>query len=745
MTKVEIVRTEFYLGPTPTTQHASVGVAVALASELEGTAPLNAMPWRDVLARMGVDLGAALDIARPEDAPWILGELARISLAIQRAAGHGVNSAHVRRLPRLQGWEVRQVYEDMGVALWASEFSAGLISGTLAQVGADPDALVEAFGSDFKEYLAYAGIRALDPNSRLFMRAADARGVPWLNLDQRPFAPPVSDRFPPHGLIQFGHGRRRRVILGALPEGLPQQVLDRMHSPEAVRAMLTLAGVPIPRGDTSGISINRASRAVHAAERIGFPVVMRPALRPPLEAPSLVNLAYGPLNSPEQVGTVYESLAPHSRAQIVEEYVAGESQRWMIVGARVCAVARRFPATVRGDGSSTVSELIQRAASERTGPSGRAWRVLSGDQNDVDLRLYLQGLRRDDVLTRGEEAVLSADFSPFHGGTYRDCTDEADPRLEVLALNAARACGLDAYCAVDLVVTDAAAGQGVVVDVVSGPDIVGHHLPESGTSRDVAGTLLDHWFAGSEQARVPVLAVVDSDDGGRAAKAAEILAELLTRVDRRASLVTPEGVRIDGQWLVRHRSLSAATGAVVALADPRTELLVIAASASALAHRGYPFDRCDAAACLDSGPGSVHAERVGQEAEGQPAWDWVVEHCAGAAVISVDAPACRLTEARLPAEKVILISREAGASGIDEHLAAGGMALSLESQTAGNWIRLRRGGAERRLGPAGRLNGSGESAWLAGGEALYAVALALAIGVDESRIAGVVEDAAKAG
>src|SRR5690606_1856389 len=110
------------------------------------------------------------------------------------------------------------------------------------------------------------------------------------------------------------------------------------------------AGLPTPRHRR----VRSAEGAVEAAERLGYPVVVKP-----------MDLSHGrgvalDLKDADQVRDAYEKAYELSSAVLVEEYVTGNDHRVLVVGNDVVAVAERVPGHVVGDGESTIAELVRR-------------------------------------------------------------------------------------------------------------------------------------------------------------------------------------------------------------------------------------------------------------------------------------------------------------------------------------------------------------------------------------------------
>ena len=83
--------------------------------------------------------------------------------------------------------------------------------------------------------------------------------------------------------------------------------------------------------------VQREDDAVSAAERIGYPVVVKP-----------FNANHGRgisihLTTDEQVRTAFEVAREHSRSVIVESFITGDDHRMLVVNGELVAVSKRVP------------------------------------------------------------------------------------------------------------------------------------------------------------------------------------------------------------------------------------------------------------------------------------------------------------------------------------------------------------------------------------------------------------------
>ena len=104
--------------------------------------------------------------------------------------------------------------------------------------------------------------------------------------------------------------------------------------------LLASAGLPVPRSET----VDDEEGAVRAAQRIGFPVVVKP-----LDGNHGRGVCLD-LRSEEDVRKAFPVALRESRGGdvVVETYVHGADHRVLVIGGRMVAVAERVPAGVTG-------------------------------------------------------------------------------------------------------------------------------------------------------------------------------------------------------------------------------------------------------------------------------------------------------------------------------------------------------------------------------------------------------------
>lgn len=242
---------------------------------------------------------------------------------------------------------------------------------------------------------------------------------------------------------------------------------------------LDRANVPKPRYSV----VYSAQGAVKFAAKVGGAVVVKP-----IKGTRGRGVAIG-LKSAKEIATAYDQ-AKSSIGVLVEEQVIGTEYRFFVLGDEVLSVLGKTPAHVLGDGSLSVSELVD-AKNELRALNPRLMTSLIPKDDVVEQNLAKQGLAWDSIPAEGQEVVLRHEANISMGADTFDATDDVPDIAKQAAIKAVAAIpGLD-WAGVDVIVDTSteSAPAAYIIEVNTGPGIGGHHFPMRGMPRDLATPL----------------------------------------------------------------------------------------------------------------------------------------------------------------------------------------------------------------------------------------------------------------
>ena len=141
------------------------------------------------------------------------------------------------------------------------------------------------------------------------------------------------------------------------------------------------------------------------------------------------------MRTPEDLHAAVRFARRYEPDVILEETVPGEDLRVILVGGELAAAIRRTPASVTGDGTRTLRQLIfrQNAARRKEDPSNRIpW--------DAETRRNLAELGHapDDIPAKGERVRVRLTNNYHTGGTVEIVTDAVPARALRIAQRIAR-------------------------------------------------------------------------------------------------------------------------------------------------------------------------------------------------------------------------------------------------------------------------------------------------------------------
>lgn len=490
-------------------------------------------------------------------------------------------------------------------------------------------------------------------------------------------------------LYELGAGKYQRR-LWTMESSLTSSLGVKIASNKRLTSqLLHERGVPVP----FGVEVQTAEEAVEAAERIGYPVVLKPR-----HGHQGRGVSVG-LDSAEKVRKFFpltKQLA-RSTAVIVEQCIAGSEFRILVINDQVIAVTQRLPAHVVGDGLHTIQQLIDMTNADPRrghGHSTALTRIVADIHTEEALQR--QGLTLDDFPANGRHVQLKQTSNLSTGGTSIDRTDDIHPDSAALACHAAKIVGLD-IAGIDFVTRDITRSVwdvgGGIIEVNSGPGFRLHTLPSEGQPRDVGKAIINMLFPPGEPFQPSIVAVTGPSG-------VELTCQFIERIMRAAGrtvgLSTSEGIIIDGHRMSRSDPIGRANSRVV-LANPFVDFAVLQVEPADVQETGLGFHSCEVA---------VVTGAIGYTPTGLRSVESVLMQTAGndgTAVLDAGDPLSAQL-AQDAAGEVMFFSLDTGNPIVCQHLERGGRAVVTRTTPDGVVIALATGGSAVDVMPAMAVN-----------------------------------------
>ena len=610
------------------------------------------------------------DVAGGRDADWLeiarrtgrfdLGELlARLALELQRAAGQRGDLAWAERTEDPDVVAVYYSFDSEDIGLEAGEVSCDLLA---AIANAEDDAAPD-LAEDIDRFLRFADKRTLGPSAMELVRAAEARDIPWYRLNDA-------------SLIQVGQGKYQQRIEAALTSQTSHIAVEIASDKNMCNQLLSDLGLPVPKQRLA----YDAGEAVSAANRIGYPVVIKP-----LDG----NHGRGvTVNITDDAGAeaAFAVADEEGSAVVVESMILGDDHRLLVVNGELTAAARRVPGHVKGDGRHSIAALVDIVNQDPRRGVGHE-NVLTRLELDAQaLRLLEErGYTVSTVPPEGEEVYLRKTANISTGGTAVDVTDTIHPDNKLMAERAIRAIGLDVG-AVDFLTTDITRSYretgGAICEINAGPGLRMHIAPSEGKSRDVGGKIMDQLFPPGSRSRVPIAALTGTNGKTTCAR---MLAHLLKMAGHVVGQTSTDAVYIDGNVTVKG-DMTGPVSAKMVLRDPSVDIAVLETARGGIVRSGLGYNFCDVGAVLnvtsdhlglggvDTLDGLAEVKRV------------IAEVTRGTVVLNADNEYTLKMAAYSPAKHILYVTRNPEHELVREHIRLGKRAVVLEQGINGDQI-----------------------------------------------------------
>ncbi|HEX4855235.1 MAG TPA: cyanophycin synthetase [Limnobacter sp.] len=504
--------------------------------------------------------------------------LGRAALRFQVEAGSQVTFSHVADNINSGYFRVVVQYEEEDLATAAFEEARQLVFAALAGEEFDARAAIERLKEIYEDC-------KLGPSTGSIVNAALRRGIPVRRLTKG-------------SLVQLGWGSKARRIQAAETDTTCAISEEIAQDKDLTKSILSAAGIPTPRGKL----VKTFEEAVAA-----FRELTKVTKKGVVVKPSDGNQGKGVtvnIVDEEHLKVAFDAAKKYgSGVPIVEEFIPGHDYRFLVVGDKLVAAARREPPSVVGDGVHTITELVE---IENRNPlrgegHGSALSKLRLDEIAI-ARIKKQGYTASSVPDQGVRVVLRNNANLSTGGSATDVTDNVHPALAEMVIQAAQQIGID-VCGVDVVcerVDESLEAQGGgIVELNAAPGLRMHLEPSIGKGRDVGAAMIDLMFKKDENGRIPVVAVTGTNGKTTTVR---LIEQILKQHGFRVGFTGTEGVVVN-DYLVDTGDCSGPKSAHKVLVHPETDAAVLECARGGMLREGLGFDMCDVGIVTNIGEG----------------------------------------------------------------------------------------------------------------------------------------------
>ena len=412
----------------------------------------------------------------------------------------------------------------------------------------------------------------LGPSTGCIVEEAAKRGIPFIRLNK-------------HSLVQLGYGVHQKRIRATIASTTGNIAVDIACDKEETKALLEAAEIPVP----SGTVIRSLEALEEAVEKYGYPLVIKP-----------IDGNHGKGNTTnittwEQAVTAFEAAQKYGRSSIIEKFITGYDFRILVINYKFICAALRTPASVIGDGSSTIQQLIDSTNSDPRRGYGHE-KVLTQITIDQFTQKMLdeKNYSLDTVPPKGELVLLKPTANLSTGGTSNDVTDEVHPANIVMCERIAKIIGLD-ICGIDIMASDlrtpVSENGGAILEVNAAPGFRMHIEPSEGLARNVAEPVVDMLFPKGSAGRIPIIAITGTNGKTTTTR---ITAHIAKSAGKKVGYTTSDGVYIQNQLMMKG-DCTGPISAQFVLKDPTVDFAVLECARGGILKNGLAFQNCDVA------------------------------------------------------------------------------------------------------------------------------------------------------
>lgn len=422
---------------------------------------------------------------------------------------------------------------------------------------------------------AFAAASGLYVTTRRMVVAAEERKIPWCRFN----------RFTRHA--QLGHGASQHRVMDTIAD--VESYVGWELAKNKLATLELLSRLALPVGRFASIRDNRS--ALRAAETVGYPLVLK------LGDSGKGESVFTDLRDASELRDVLARVRVDQRRFMLQSFFSGDDYRFLVVSGKLVAAARRVPASVTGDGTANIKELVRRANESRH-PSLSPI-VLDGETDRI---LARSGHTRDNVPKQGEWVRIRGTANISTGGSAVDVMDIVHPDNVSLAIRAAAAVGVK-VAGVDVICTDISRSWREmpcgICEVNTSPGLRMHVV--SDPKSNVPARILDVMYPGTADGRIPTAIAM----GPGATMVTTILTAILAVAGHVVGCANAAGTMV-GHEQVARGDQTTHDGASLVLRDPTVTAAVMEAERDDVGERGLCLDMCDVMIVLGDGDASEH-------------------------------------------------------------------------------------------------------------------------------------------
>lgn len=500
---------------------------------------------------------------RVEEGTWMGHVIEHIALEIQVLAGMDTGFGRTRSTKTPGVYNVVFSYVEEKVGVYAAEVAVRIAEALIHDETYD-------LQHDITEMKRLREKERFGPSTGSIIDEAVSRKIPFIRLNN-------------NSLVQLGYGKNQVRFRATMTDKTSSIAVDIAGNKEETKRILEEQAIPVAKG----VTVSHANELGKALSTVGFPLVFKP-----------LNANHGKgatinVKTQEEAEKAFEYAQSYSKKVIVERFITGSDFRVLVINNKMVAAALRIPAHVKGDGKSTVQQLIDTENKDPRRGYGHenVLTEITIDRDTKDL-LHKKGFTLESIPEKDEIVYLKSTANLSTGGTSIDVTDKVHPQNVFICERIAKVIGLD-ICGIDIMAENLSQPLyetgGVVLEVNAAPGFRMHLAPSEGLPRNVAAPVLDMLFPPGKSATIPIIAITGTNGKTTTTR---LIAHIVKNNGYRVGFTTSDGVYIQNSMLLKGDTTGPASAAFV-LKDPTVEFAILETARGGILRAGLGFPTCD--------------------------------------------------------------------------------------------------------------------------------------------------------
>ena len=385
-------------------------------------------------------------------------------------------------------------------------------------------------------------------------------------------------------IYQIGYGKMSRVIEASIGNRTGCVGVDISCDKLLTKQLLQNQNIPVAEGN----KVYNIIGLLQAAERIGYPVVLKPQYGNKGQG-VILNI-----KNQKQLVESYINSRKNQKDIIIEKYFEGKDYRVCVVNYKVVATSLRVAPFVIGNGRDNLKKLIEIVNEDPLRGEDHE-KALTKIKIDIELNSCLskRALNLDYIPQKEEKVLLRENANISTGGMAIDCTEEICEENIECCINAAKTLGLD-ICGVDICTRNIGIpikeSNGIIMEINAAPGIRMHHYPSKGKKRNVGKAILEMIYDENPK-NIPVVSITGTNGKTTTTR---LIGHVLKKMGNNVGMTCTDGIYLNDKCIHKGDD-SGFNSAKTILMNKDVDVAVLETARGGLIKKGIAYDFADVA------------------------------------------------------------------------------------------------------------------------------------------------------